>query len=248
MTSTFILERQILQLYHGTNDDRFTLLDKPLWCGLKQQDAQSYASKRLITLQNIKPMHLINVMHPSFHDDFIAKVNSAFNTRNDYTMLRCYPLATFGLPDLETQLTVFGKQKDGVYPEDSIRYDSLKRNDCDIVKTYTPFYSHKHRLSLLDNDKKTVELLKRFYPGADGYIADGVWPSFHMGGMFHAETCIFHPDSTLKIVAITKTGGKKRGGALTNDVLGDLYETNIDPLPGFRADSCKIIINPLVWE
>ena len=248
----FIVTKQpdTFVMYHGTNQTSRLLRNTPIWGGLRQQDASEYSKNGIWVLQNKVPLNLINVMHPSFHDDFIARVNSAFNGIHDYTDQRIYPLATFGLPDLQTQMGVFGKVPSGIYPDSAVGYDDSQRVNLAKVMAYAPLYGNKHRLSLLENDKRTVALMQRLYPDAHGYIADGVWPSYHMGGMFHAEACVFKPTETLQIVK-TMAGGRTRAKQVGGgDVDEELRKLCLSFTPNPRhvlTPDMKVVVNPLAY-
>jgi hypothetical protein len=149
-----------LTMYHGTDQKHEKLRNTPIWGGLNYQDANSYAKTSIWILQNTRPLNLINVMHPAFHDDFMARINTAFNDIQDFSLQRVYPLAMFGLPDLTTQIGVLGKQPGGVYPDSALGYDPEQRMEVMKILSFTSMYGNKHTARLKQNGTTYFQLIE----------------------------------------------------------------------------------------
>ena len=224
----FIVYKQPRQckLFHGTTipKHKFIIEDKTIWCAHRLEDTKSYSETNVVGLTNIVDLKLIDVTHPAFHNDFITKMNNLYFNMGQHNQLKGWPLAAFGLPDLQSQVQLTTKMESGIYPDD-VNLTQQQKKVLNEIESFVPYYNHKHRMSTTYIDTLAVKHIIRLYTGpstiqCDGFTSNALWPSYHMGGLFHPETCIFSPKNKLEVVNIS--GGKKRNRRLQLQYGGQL--------------------------
>ena len=204
-------------LFHGTDNIPVNLKPSPMYFAHRIEDSKSYANK-VVQYKNTVDLHLIDVMHPSFHADFLARINRSYHKKKEYSQVKGWVLAAFGLPDLLSQTNLTNRLVNGVYP-DQHSFTEDQKKQLSLIKSFSPYFQNKHRMSTTKIDTLAVQHLIELYVESspdghkcDGYISTAFWPSYHMGGMFHPETCIFNPINKLSIgnVIQIKGGDKKQ--------------------------------------
>jgi hypothetical protein len=194
-------------LYHATSkNEEFIIDNKDMWFAHNEKNAKKYGNK-VLKFKLIKPLKLIDITNQIFHMDFTAKVNN--EKFQDLDTSKFEALVYLGLPDLNSQLSLIGYQKDGLYPSNTT--NSSENKILEMINTFSPLFGNKHRYSSLTSsysDRVFVKTLNRLYPEFDGYISKNYWPSYHHGGFLIPETCLFKP---LNCIVEDKTisGGTK---------------------------------------
>lgn len=193
-------------IYHGSDKHLNELHNIPIWATMKEDHSKPYGDV-INTFTTNTALKLINVMHPTFHSDFIHSVYS-----NDRLVFKdkCLILAPLGLPSFDTQMMYLNKLPGGVY---EWKDDAALKLTLDL---HIPFVNGKHRYSIkmseLDLDLNMVDYLKDEYPQYDGYIAPTYWPSYHHGGFLVPEVCIFDSKRHLTLsLGLAKGGQGKKG-------------------------------------
>jgi len=203
MDSFTIIIPITFNLYHATEQQTFTMINKPMWFAHEPKRAEAYATN-ILKFNPRRELKLIDISNQIFHMDFIAKVNNA--SAPLISTSRFDSLIPLGLPDLVSQLKTIDYQQNGIYPGATNDDKMLK-----AIETFAPLFGNKHRFSQLNStsnhtDHVMVDTLFKLYPNYDGYTCLNFWPSYHHGGFMIPETCLFKPfDVTEK----TQVGSKK---------------------------------------
>ena len=195
-------------LYHGSNNIKFIINESPLWCAHNVQNANKYG-KYLYMIKPLRKLKLIDISNISFHNDYISRVNNLkFTENSSLAEEKAYCMLALGLPNFKTQLRYLPKNISGVYPNTPLDEKSFKI--FNMIEMFSPYFGERHRYSLESNginlDKRMVSMLMELYPDYDGYICKSYWPSYHLGGFMHPETCIFKPLECLALQ--NKQGGR----------------------------------------
>lgn len=193
--------------YRGTDKKVDSPLQSlPSWFG-DLTTAQSYGSN-IFSYRATRRLRLLNITHPIFHADFIAKINVKYEKN---PKMKGKILAPLGLPDLETQMQYVAPLTSGNYNDPTKRPRAI---DIEL-----PFFGNKHRYSSeTPTDKLDILMaheMKLLYPDHDGYTSPILWPSYHHNGFLHPETCLFNPYTSVTLLETSfQTGG---GSSLANE-------------------------------
>lgn len=221
--------------------------NKPTWFALEYETASTYG-EYMYSFKSKRRLKLLDVANLNFHNDFVSKVNSKYEGR--YAFEKTLVLLPLGLPNYETQTKLVVESANGLYPEHQNAYTKDQLDALKLIQYHLPFVGNKHRFSFQqpdggNPDKNMVEMMIELYPTYDGYISDIMWPSYHHGGFFKPEVCIFKPLDALEIAEVLSGGNSKvkksRKPKMGGSSSGFKKLTLLDP-------RSLAVCNPLIFE